>query len=41
MSDEDEGSGVELALALCLYAAGIVGVCIIANLFATYYTLVI
>ena len=41
MKDEDEGSGIELLLALCLYAVGIVAVCIVANLFATYYSRVI
>jgi len=41
MNEEEKADGVELLLALCLYLVGIVGVCIIANLFATYYNLVI
>ena len=41
MNDDDEGSGTELLLALCLYAVGIVSICIVANLFATYYSRVI
>jgi hypothetical protein len=41
MNEEgDGGSGAELALALCLYAVGIVGICIVASLFAKYYNLV-
>lgn len=41
MNDEDEGSGIDLVLALCIYAVGIVAICIVANLFATYYNQVI